>query len=152
MAQAPTKAAKATQGRPLKAMSVRLENRPGEWAECARVLADAGVNLEGVEAEILGQFAFFRFFTTDEAAAEAALRKAGMIITISEILEVNLSERAGELARALETLAKGNVNCESIFGSASGGPTTRTFLRVSDSGKAFQLLEKAGFDVARHSR
>lgn len=136
---------------PLKAMSVRLENKPGSLARVLRAVAEAGVNLEGVEAEVLGEFGFFRFYTKDAAAAERALRAGGYIVTVTEILEVVLEEKAGELARVYETLAQGKVNGESCFGSNDGGKTTRVFLRVSDATKGSALLAKAGFRVFRHA-
>lgn len=133
----------------LKSISVRLENRPGALAEAARAVAKAGVNIEGVEAEVLGQFGFFRFYTKDEEKAESALRKAGFIVTVTEILEVILPDRPGELARVFEVLFQGNVNGESCFGASLPNDTSRFFLRVSDFGKAHRILSQAGIKSRR---
>jgi len=133
----------------LKSISVRLENRPGALAEAARTVAQAGVNIEGVEAEVLGQYGFFRFYTKDETKAEEALKKAGYIVTVTEILEVTLADRPGELARVFEILFQGNVNGESCFGASLPNQTSRFFLRVSDFGKAHRLLAQAGIKARR---
>lgn len=134
----------------LRSITVSLDNRPGALAEAARVLADEQINVEAHEAEILGKYGFFRFYTKDYDHALAVLKNKGYITTTAEIVEVILTDRPGELARCCETLAKAKVNVESAFGSTVGGVgACRTFLRVSDAVKAHQALVKAGFEAHR---
>lgn len=137
----------------LKAVRVSLDNRPGALAQAARALAKNGVNLEAVEVEVLGQYAFFRFFTEHSDTAEQVLKKEGYITTSGEILEVLLSDKPGELARVCEILAQGKVNIESCFGSQWGHKLGgRFFLRVSDIDRAHRLLQEAAIVANKRAR
>lgn len=70
------KAAKAvglTRARDLVAVRVEGTNRPGEGRRLTRLLADAGLNLRGVAASVLGKkFIAFLAFDTDADAGKAA--------------------------------------------------------------------------------
>lgn len=134
----------------LKAIRVQLRNRPGELAHAARLLANANVNIEGVECEILGTSAFARIYTTDIDRAEQALRQAGYVLLTTEILEVVLDNKPGELARACEALSSAGVNMESCFGSAKHTDhQIRLFMRVESPERAAKVLQSHQFRVHR---
>lgn len=142
-----------TQKSTLKTIHISFGNRPGELATATRALANAGVNIEAIESEILGSHAFLRFFTKDAAEAEATLRKHRYVVTLSEVVEVDLENKPGEVARVCETLAAADVNIESCFGSAWGpNKETRIYLRVNDSAKAHKVLIAARIRSHRHER
>lgn len=128
----------------LKTLSVSLQNRPGALAEVARALASEDVNIEAMEAEILGKHGFFRFYSEDQEKAEGVLRRLGYIVMQTDTVEVVLGNKPGALARVCEILAEGGVNIESCFGSSWGkAGQIRIFLRVSDPAKAHRLLKEA---------
>lgn len=132
----------------LKAFSVRLENRPGQLAAVARLLGEFKINIEAVEAEVLGTHGFARFYSNDPAAAEQLLRERGYVVTTTDILEVLVSNKPGELARALEAIAEAGVNVESCFGSG-WAEDSRILLRVSDIAKAHRALQAQHFKAYR---
>lgn len=133
----------------LKALHVTVENRPGFVAKVTRALADAHINIEAVEAEILGKSGFFRFYTQTPVEAEAVLRKLGLITVGMDILEVVMPNSPGELARLCETLAAANINIESTFGSSAGATTSKFYLRVDKPQEAQKVLAGARFTTRR---
>jgi hypothetical protein len=136
----------------LKALHVTLENKPGFLAKVTRALASAKINIEAVEAEILGKSAFFRFYTQTPVEAEAVLRKLGLITVGMDILEVEMPNTPGELARLCDTLAANNINIESTFGSSSGTSTSKFYLRVDKPQEAHKILTGAQFTTRRTNK
>ena len=136
----------------LRCIHVTLENRPGMLAKATRALADAKVNVEAVEVEILGRSGFFRCFTDQSDLAERTLRSKGYVVVPMEILEVQLENRPGEAARMCETLSMANINIESMFGSSPGkGNEGYFYLRVDKAAEAHRVLTAARFDTTRHA-
>lgn len=149
-----TKIAKAIQRPNLKALHVTLENKPGTLAQVTRALADNKINIEAVEAEILGKSAFFRFFTETPAEAERVVRALKLVTIGMEVLEVIVPNQPGELARICEMLSKASINIESLFGS-SGTVTkqeARFYFRVDKPEQATKILTDAKFKVRRTLR
>lgn len=146
--------AKAIERPSLKALHVTLENKPGTLAQVTRALADNHINIEAVEAEILGRSAFFRFFTETPAEAERVVRTLRLVTISMDILEVIVPNQPGELARMTETLSQAGINIESLFGS-SGTVTKqqmRFYLRVDKVDQAHKVLTGAKFNVRRTLR
>ena len=149
-----TKIAKAIQRPNLKALHVTLENKPGTLAQVTRALADNKINIEAVEAEILGKSAFFRFFTETPTEAERVVRALNLVTIGMEVLEIIVPNQPGELARICEMLSKAGINIESLFGS-SGTVTkqeARFYFRVDKPEQATKILVDAKFKVRRTLR
>lgn len=134
----------------LQAIHVTIQNRPGSLAKATRALARAGVNIEALEAEILGLSGFFRFYTDDAETAERVLRSEGYVVVGMDVVEVVLTNKPGELARLCESLAKANINIESCFGSAHGpNRECRMYVRVDRPLDALRILTAAKFEARR---
>lgn len=149
-----TKIAKAVERPTLKALHVTLENKPGTLAQVTRALADNNINIEAVEAEILGKSAFFRFFTETPAEAERVVRALKLVTIGMDVVEIIVPNQPGELARICELLGKAGINIESLFGS-SGTVTrqqARFYLRVDKPQEASRVLTAAKFTVRRTLR
>lgn len=127
-----------------RCVTVPLENKPGTLARVARLVADAKINIEAIDSEVLGEWGYVRVYTTDPDKTTQALKKGGFTPTTTELLEIVLPNKPGELARVTEALAKANVNIESCFGSAGNSPTEgRIYLKVNDVARARTVLESA---------
>lgn len=134
----------------LQAIHVTIQNRPGALAKATRALADAGVNLEALEAEILGQSGFFRFYTDGAETAIRVLRSQGYVVVGMDVVEAVLTNKPGEVARMCDALAKANINIESCFGSAHGpNKECRMYLRVDRPAEALRILSSAQFEARR---
>lgn len=130
----------------LKVVRVSLENRPGALGSAARALADRGINIMAVEAEVLGKYGFARFYTSDAAGAERVLREKGYLVSLTEVLEVLVEDQPGQLAGVCETLGRAKVNIESCFGSSWGtSGHSRVFMVVDNPRKAERALHDGGF-------
>ena len=149
-----TKVAKAVERPTLKALHVTLENKPGTLAQVTRALAENKINIEAVEAEILGKSAFFRFFTETPAEAERVVRALKLVTISMDVVEVIVPNQPGQLATICDMLSKNGINIESLFGS-SGTVTrqeARFYFRVDKPEQAAKILGAAKFQVRRTLR
>ena len=136
----------------LKALHVTLENRPGALAEVMRLLADGKVNIEALEAEILGKSGFVRFYTQTPLEAERILRMQGLILMGMDVIEVFLENKPGELARMCEALAESKINIESAFGTSHPNDGSTFYLRVDKPQDAHRILASANFQARRTNK
>jgi hypothetical protein len=122
-------------------LSVALENQPGRLAAVSLLLADHGVNIEGLCVINNIEQGMVRMVVSDAIAARAVLEHAGFPVVEAEVLNVELSDRVGKLARVTETLAEAGINIEyAYFTVDRAGGHTRMVLKTSHPRKAHEVL------------
>lgn len=122
-------------------VTVPLENKPGSLASVTRLLGKEGVNIDAFTAETVGELGFLRIVTANPEKASKVLTKNGYPVSTSEILEISVPNKPGELSRVCETLAKANVNIESAFGAVPGNAAEgRVLIRVNNAEAARRAL------------
>ena len=102
-------------------LSLDLPNRIGSLAALCRDLSDRGVNLLGLSApESDGGRGVIRLLVANGDFATRALTKAGYKFAIDEVLFVELKNRPGALAKAVEKLAKAAIDVKYVYATAYG--------------------------------
>lgn len=131
-----------------KTLAVSLENRPGAFAEIAKLLGKADVDILGFSTQALGDFGQVHLFVDRLEAAKKALEKAGARYRTREVVLTQVPDEPGALGDLASTLSKAGVNIEIAF-NAAGGPATQAsvVLEVSDPAAARRALESAGLPV-----
>ena len=121
-------------------LSVALENKPGQLAKVAAVLARAKVNIEAISVVDSAEMGVVRLVTSSNAKARAALKRAKMDVTQSPVIIVKLANEPGALAGAARKMAAAKVNLEYLYGSAArkGQPST-IVIGVSDVARAARV-------------
>ena len=113
-----------------------LEDRPGTLGDVATLLSGAGVNIEAFAADRSG----VRILTSDPDATEKAL--AGHVgFHAVEVIEIELPNRPGELARVATALGKHGVNIVTSFGMAGNHDGGRIYISPDDVDAAWDALE-----------
>jgi len=122
-----------------------LDNEIGTLARLCRDLAHGGVNLLGISAPESGQQnAGIRLLVVNRDLAVRALSKAGYLFSEEQVLFVEVTNRPGALARAVEKLAKARINIRYAYATASPrGRKTSTVIAVAedDLARAVKLLK-----------
>lgn len=104
----------------LAQISVFLENRPGTLAEATRVLAAAGVNLRALMIAETERFGIMRIITDSTDAAIAALSAAGYTTRTTDVIGVEVPDRAGGLADLLGVFEGSQVAIEYMYAELAG--------------------------------
>lgn len=101
-------------------LNLTLANDIGTLARLCRELAHGGVNLLAISAPETGHDAgVVRLLVANRDLATRALTKSGYLFTIEEVLFVQLANRPGALAKAVEKLAKAGIAVRYAYATAS---------------------------------
>lgn len=119
--------------------ALSVEDRPGSLGEVATMLSQANVNIEAFAADQAG----VRILTDDPEQASQVLKANRIPYKAMEVIEIEMPNRPGELARIATALGQHGVNIVTTFGSAgprkdNGG---KIFIRVGDVDAAWDALE-----------
>jgi hypothetical protein len=125
-------------------LNLPLDNEIGTLARLCRDLAHGGVNLLAITAPEAGQQnAGIRLLVVNRDLAVRALAKAGYLFSEEQVLFVEVTNRPGALARAVEKLAKARIDIRYAYATASPrGRKTATVIAVAeeDLPRAVKLL------------
>jgi hypothetical protein len=125
-------------------LNLPLDNEIGTLARLCRDLAHGGVNLLAIAAPETGRDkGGIRLVVMNRDIAVRALSKAGYLFAEEEVLFLELTNRPGALAKAIEKLARARINIRYAYATAS--PRTRKTAAVvavaeSDLARAAKLL------------
>lgn len=125
----------------MKEFRVFVTDRPGELARVTEALSTAAVNIRAIASESKKDAAFLRIVTQDVATTEKALTNAGMKYELNEILNLELLDRPGELAKVSRRLARASIDVHSIYILGSKNGRTEIALVVDDMEKAKTALK-----------
>lgn len=101
-------------------LNLPLDNEIGTLAGLSRALAHHGVNLMAIAAPETGrEGGAVRLVVMNRDLAVRALSKAGYLFSEEQVLFVELSNRPGALAKAVEKLARARMNIRYAYATAS---------------------------------
>ena len=128
-----------------KELVVIAENKIGVLANMSKVLADHGINIEGVAGYATDKNEAKIMLTVGELVrAKEALQKAGYKnIKEHEIVIVDLENKPGALKSMTSALAGANIDINYTYGTVcSGDCPARLILATSNNEKAVVLFKK----------
>jgi hypothetical protein len=125
-------------------LNLSVDNAIGTLARLCRDLAHGGVNVLAVSAPETGHDnGVVRLLVPNRELAERALTKAGYAFAVEEVLFLELKNRPGALAKAVEKLARAGIGIRYAYATASSRTkTTAAVVAVAenDLGRALKLL------------
>jgi hypothetical protein len=132
-----------------KEFAIRLEDRPGTLGKVARALADRGVNILAFQSLSTEGKALTRIVVDTPVAAKKVLDSERLTYTETEVAQVKLSNRPGELARAASRLGEANLNINYAYcGLEAGTNAPLLVVGVAEVGRAVTVLEQAASAAA----
>ena len=116
-------------------LNLPLDNEIGTLARLCRDLAHGGVNLLALAAPETGrEKGGVRLLVLHRDLAVRALSKSGYLFSEEEVLFLELANRPGALARAVEKLAKARIDIRYAYATASRrARTTAAVIAVADA-------------------
>jgi hypothetical protein len=113
------------------------------------VLADRGVNILAFQSFPTEGKALTRIVVDNPAAAKKVLDSEHLTYTESEVAQVKLAHRPGELARAASRLGEADININHGYcGVEPGTNVPLLIFGVAEVGRAVTILEQAASAAA----
>ena len=127
-----------------KEVVITTANKAGILANISKVLADHGLNIEGVAGYVVNNEAKLMIVSEDTLRAGDALLKAGYkSMKVNEIIVVDLENKPGALKSLTAKLAADKIDIKYTYGTAcpSGCPA-RIIIATTDNAKALVALKR----------
>ncbi len=127
----------------VKLLAIFAENKPGQTARLTKLLADAGANLCWVTIENTGSFGVMKVLVDKCDAAYQYLKQKGVMVSLLEVLAVEVPHKPGGLNLVAECLARHKINLDNTSGFLSNNRAI-LIIEVSDLEQAKVVLQKQG--------
>ncbi len=133
-------------------IAVFLENRKGRVGDFARVLATNKIDLVSMSIADTKEFGILRAITSDNNLAVKSLREAGFTVTSSDLIGIEVEDRAGGLSSVLLLLDDGGVGIEYLYSYAKT-ETNRAIiiLKVANNEVALEVIRKNNIKLLQNS-
>ncbi|SDB21229.1 Uncharacterized conserved protein, contains tandem ACT domains [Ruminococcaceae bacterium FB2012] len=121
----------------IKQLSIFAENRPGRLNNITHLLAVNGINIRAMSVADTKDFGILRLIVNDADKAVAALREGGCAVTVSKVLAIQIPDRPGGLAAAMQVLYDNNVSVEYMYSAFISEKSEEAYLILrADSNEA----------------
>ena len=132
----------------MKQLTVFVANRRGGLAEITRLLAGSRIDMKALSIADTRDFGILRLIVDDAETAAEVLKQADLLVQITEVVGVRLTDEPGALSGALEALDKEEINVEYLYAFLSSEPgSAAVALRVEDNAHAAAVLSAAGYTL-----
>jgi hypothetical protein len=112
-----------------KELTIQIEDKPGTLGKCCRLLADRGVNIIAFQTfEREGQ-SLIRMVVDDPTSAKKLLDADRVYYTETDVAQVTLPHRPGELSCAAARLGEVQININYAY--CGTDPTSNNLTRFS---------------------
>jgi hypothetical protein len=124
-------------------LAVFVENKPGQTARVTRILADAGINLDWLTITNAGSSGVMKLLVDKREEAMAALKAKGLMVSLLQVLVVEVENRPGELLRVADLLSHHNLNLDNCSGFVANNRAILV-IEVHDLARAEGVLRQTG--------
>lgn len=129
-----------------KQISVFVENSSGRLAQIAQILADNNVNIRALSIADTTSFGILRVIVEDAERTEKVLKEAGLTVSVTDVLSLEIEDKPGGLAAALNILSEHGIDVDYAYAFISKATDkANVVLRVERDEEAAKLLKEAGY-------
>ena len=126
-------------------LSIFVENKAGTVAEITKSIASAGVSIRALSVADTQEFGILRLIVSDVEKAKDALHKNDCVVSVTQVIGVEIPDVAGGLSSVLELMSDNNINVEYLYAFITiSGQHAYVVLRVEDNEKAAKILSDNG--------
>jgi len=132
-------------------ISVFIENRFGRLADVTEIIADSGINLWAMSIADRADFGVLRFIADQPDKAVEVLEAAGCVVSVTQVITVQLDDKPGSLAKMLRTLSDQSISVEYLYAFAvykENAGKAFVVCKIDDTEKAIRVLEANKFIIA----
>ena len=126
-------------------LSVFVENKQGSMSGIAAVLAEAGIDIRALTIADTTDFGILRLIVRNPEEAKKVLQEKNFVVTINQVVGIEIPDEIGGLARVLRILDDALINIEYMYDFlAIKKEKAYIIIRVENNAKTVDLLEKNG--------
>jgi hypothetical protein len=130
--------------------SVQMQDQPGTLGKICRTLADRGVNILAFQSINLEGKSQVRLVADNPVTTKSVLDNQKLKYTETQVAQVALPHRPGELARAASKLGEANVNINYAYcGINPSSHEPFLIFGVADASRAAKILDEAAKAAAK---
>lgn len=125
----------------IKQLSVFVENKPGRMAEIARIIGDAEVDIRALSIADTSDFGILRLIVDKPDTALAALKDAGITVTLTDVIGVGIEDKPGAFAQTIGILSDAGISIEYMYAfiSRTGGQAF-IIIRVENPVRGVEIM------------
>ena len=128
--------------RKVKEIRFEMANKVGLLSEVTALIAEAKVNINAICAYGMGGTGYFMLITNSNAKAKKALAPLGVAIEERDVVEVEVSDKPGELQKVAKKIANAGIDIEYIYATAGSGRKETCIFLTADNAKAIKAINK----------
>ena len=98
-----------------KQLSVFVENKKGRLSAILNRLAENGIDLAALSLADTSEFGVLRLIVNDPDKAKKILNEEGVIVTITDVLAVELDDAPGGASKVIELLYQNDISVEYMY-------------------------------------
>ena len=130
----------------MNVVAVFVENKPGQTARVTKILSEAGVNIRWVTIASNGAFGVMKFLVDKCDQAVQGLKKQGLMVSLLEVLAVEVQNKPGSLQAVADLLAKSDVNLDNCSGFVANNRAILV-IETNELAAAQAVLTKQGLKL-----
>ena len=128
----------------VKQLSLFVENRPGQLMVPCQILAAAGISIQTLSLADTDQFGILRLIIKEWEKAKTVLEKAGCVVTVTDMVAIEVPDHPGGLAKVLKEIDDTGVNVEYMYAfTCKRGDRAILLFRFDDPDLALSKMGKS---------
>jgi hypothetical protein len=129
-----------SRGGTVKQVTIVADDKVGLLADISYILGKAKVNIESINADVVGGKAIVSLALSDDQRGKSVLEASGYRVGEFNSVVLKLSDKPGELNKITTMLSKEGVNIENVHMLSKEGTTTVLSVIVDKPRRAVSLL------------
>ena len=127
-------------------LSVFIENRSGALVRVLRLLKKENIQLIASTIADTVDYGICRIICSEPERAYSVLREAGVAVSLCEVFAVELDDRPGKAADAIELFASEGISIAYLYSFLLNGKGVLIF-RTDNTEKAAEVITSNGLQV-----
>ena len=129
----------------MKQLTVFVQNRKGSVVTLTDILAKNNVNLRALSISETQEFGILRLIVREPENAKKMLQDKGFVVTVNQVIGVEVPDCVGGLAKVLRILDDALINIEYMYDFlAIKEEKAYIIIRVENNAKTVELLTSQG--------
>ncbi len=129
-------------------LSIFMENKPGQLVRVTRTLKEAQIDIRAMSLADTKDFGIVRMIVSDTEKAQNAMREAGFMSTITQVMCIAMDDHPGGLSKITELMAQAEVNIDYLYACITViGKDAYIVMHVDNEARASKVLADAGIKM-----